>query len=485
MFKKAIVFGISGGDCPGLNSALAAVVHEAHTNGLEAYALINGLEALCSDPSVFPERIIKLTPQLAERFVAWGSILSGSSRTNLRDKDKKVEQQKQANAVANAKKFKGLVLVGGDDHAKQAGILAEFIKDDNVPVAILPKSVDYDCHTLMLGPLTATESYLHLFYSSALSAKVHIRCNVYEFMGRSRSWLTVLGSYGYPEVFAPEALPDGYSIKHLYPFDSLSEGLKNSIRQTQGSIFRLIAERPVAFKDVLVRALEIMIGEERPAEGVETVNGKGEAIKPQARCYVNIAVSEGFTFLDALSEEHRHKKDTLFYRMLELSPKFKADFEAETEVDEHGNPKFSGIGQYIQFGLQQIPQLTEHDSDIDALYKKLTAAAEKIGKSAIFKQVVKEGMSVTILNGPRYDLPAFEVRGLLPNKREQLLGEKFGKKAVELILENRTGLEVCMDRYAVVEETDADARPVADIAITESLMDVHSDEELKAAGVLL
>ncbi|MFA7676702.1 MAG: 6-phosphofructokinase, partial [Candidatus Omnitrophota bacterium] len=493
--QNIVLFGVSGGDCPGLNSALSAAAEEAFANGLELYALVNGLEAVCAEPEYFLKRIIKVIPELAVKAKAWGSILSGSSRTNLTDKDAAKQAKKQANAIANCQSFKGVVMVGGDDHAKQSGVLADILKPYNVPVAIIPKSIDFDCHTLMLGPSTAIEWYQQGFWSSALSAKVHTRSNVYEFMGRDRSWLTLLGSYGYPEVFYPENLPAGYSIQHPYQFVDLKRGLQNSIGQTQGSVLRLIAERPAFLRDIMLAALRIMLREELIVEGEALIDGTGNAVKALPRLYVNFAVSEGFSFQDTKVEAYRKNKNTLFYRLLDLSKKWNIDFFEEIEFDEHGNPKFSGIGQYLQFALTQLPQLAQFDQEVNALYQQLIQAAIITGKKSIFKEAKREAAIITTLNGPRYSLPGFELRGHIPNKRDQLLGDKFGRKAVQLILEKQSGLEVNMPRYAEVETTEPDVKPVKEVAVKESVVDiyeegkvsvkgVHTDKEIAAAGVL-
>jgi len=77
-----------------------------------------------------------------------------SSRAKLPSQKKEPEKFNQAidAVIKNAQDFYAVVLVGGDDHANQAAIIAEELKKRNIPVPIFAalKTVDNDTTARLL-----------------------------------------------------------------------------------------------------------------------------------------------------------------------------------------------------------------------------------------------------------------------------------------------------------------------------------------------
>src|SRR6185503_15959203 len=109
----------------------------------------------------------------------------------------KIDYSNITNMMVNSLKFRGLQLVGGDDHSKQAGILARAIpihcrenhlRQTIVSVIALPKSIDGDFRTVMMGFSSAADDARRAFYNQGNSAWAHDRISLNNSMGRDAGW---------------------------------------------------------------------------------------------------------------------------------------------------------------------------------------------------------------------------------------------------------------------------------------------------------
>ncbi len=186
--SRTILFGVSGGDCPGLNAILSGLVASVGNLKIKVATLQGGFQTLCAKPEIFMKGLRVVNPDEAQILAGLPSIISGSSRTKL-------DKENQKNAINNVKEFYAIVLVGGDDHARQAGKFAQLLKKRNIqlPVFIALKTVDNDTAAKPIGADTAIEHQRGDFLSTAVTAWAHKRISVFENMGRERGWIT-LGS---------------------------------------------------------------------------------------------------------------------------------------------------------------------------------------------------------------------------------------------------------------------------------------------------
>jgi len=292
--KKTFLFAMSGGDCAGPNSAYYGAVLEAKKLGYTVLGVINGLEGLGMDPGKFVDYLVYYTPEEMRKINLKGkpSIDIGSSRARF-DDPKKPEQKK--NILTNTGWFAGGIFIGGDDHSKQFGEMAE----EGVPLVVLPKTIDYDLLAEAMGAHSAITEANVLLHRAHESARQEKFIQVIELMGRNAGWIAFLASQG------------------------LGEGA-----------FSLIPEKPSYFKHVLIKALE-------------TIRDNG---------YLTIPMAEGYQFED-FAKNHKDAQDTLFYDFLKLIPFLKEKFESKGQQDTHGNPKLSGISEYLSLALRYLPQL--------------------------------------------------------------------------------------------------------------------------------
>ena len=138
---KKIAIMTAGGDCPGLNAAIKAVVMSAHNKGVEVLGVLDGYKG-------FVEGWYKeLTPKDVENIERLGGTILGSSNKEcpfyyLVDKVNMKYMDKTDEAIAKMKKegVEGLIVVGGDGTLDSARVIHE----RGMPTIGIPKTIDND-----------------------------------------------------------------------------------------------------------------------------------------------------------------------------------------------------------------------------------------------------------------------------------------------------------------------------------------------------
>jgi len=283
--SRTILFGVSGGDCPGLNAILAGLVESTGSSGVKVATLQGGFQTLCAKPDKFMKGLRMINPDETEILAVLPSIISGSSRTKL-------NEENQEDAVNNIKYFYAVVLVGGDDHARQAGKLAKLLKEKNIrmPIFIALKTVDNDTVAKPIGADTAIEHQRGDFLSTAVTAWAHRKTSVYENMGRDRGWVTI-----------------GAGDIRLSERDKEHPQRAWILKQAGPAIINLIPEKPSYLADLLIEVVERMSQKEI------LYDARLRPIGKTLRLYALPNVCEGYQFKD-FAKRHQKKKDTLFYR---------------------------------------------------------------------------------------------------------------------------------------------------------------------------
>jgi len=170
-----------GGDCPGLNAVIRAVVRK----GISAYndeliGFHDGWRGVLED-SYEP-----LTLESTRGILPRGGTILGSSRTNPYKHDDGPARVKE---VFEAHALDGLIAIGGED---TLGV-AKRLNDDEIPVVGVPKTIDND-----LGATDVTfgfDTALHVA-SEAIdrlhtTAESHNRVLIAEVMGRHAGWIAL------------------------------------------------------------------------------------------------------------------------------------------------------------------------------------------------------------------------------------------------------------------------------------------------------
>ena len=184
-----------GGDCPGLNSAIRAIVRRAHSLGSSVVGFRDGWRGVLDRDAVV------LTVQGTDDKLAAGGTLLGSSRTNpMRDPN----EYERVLTVFDDLHLDGLIAIGGDDTLSVAGGLAQ----DGKPVVGIPKTIDNDVvgTEACIGFDTAAGTVAEAVTRVRTTASSHHLASVVEVMGREAGWLAAVGGIagGADYIVVPE-----------------------------------------------------------------------------------------------------------------------------------------------------------------------------------------------------------------------------------------------------------------------------------------
>ncbi len=171
-FKRIGVL-TSGGDAPGMNAAVRAVVRAALSNGVEVVGIYRGYSGLIDGD------IRKLgVRDVSNTINKGGTVLYSDRCPELKT------PEGMAKAVETCRKFEidGIVTIGGDGTFRGATALTEH----GVPCIGIPGTIDNDISSTdsTIGFDTASNTALDLVDKLRDTCESHARCNVIEVMGR-------------------------------------------------------------------------------------------------------------------------------------------------------------------------------------------------------------------------------------------------------------------------------------------------------------
>ena len=210
-----------GGDCPGLNAVIRAIVRKGvDTHGHEFVGFKYGWAGVLNQDTM------PLTRESTRGILHRGGTILGSSRTNVY----KVEDG--LNKVKAAMKEQGLdalIPIGGEDTLGVAGKLHE----DGIPVVGVPKTIDNDLNAtdFTFGFQTAVQIATDAIDRLHTTAESHNRVLVCEVMGRHAGWLAVYSGMagGADVVLIPE---------RPFDIDEVCDHLKR--RHANGATFSIV-----------------------------------------------------------------------------------------------------------------------------------------------------------------------------------------------------------------------------------------------------
>ncbi len=170
-----------GGDCPGLNPVIRAVVRKALKEGYDVIGIKNGWKGMIENDTM------PLTIDSVSGILPRGGTILGTSRTNPYKKEGGVEKVKD-----NFKKMGlyALVATGGED---TLGVAAKLFKDGIPNVVGVPKTIDNDlsCTDYTFGFDTAINIATECIDRLHTTAESHHRVLVAEVMGRHAGWIAL------------------------------------------------------------------------------------------------------------------------------------------------------------------------------------------------------------------------------------------------------------------------------------------------------
>ena len=197
MDKKIKRIGVltSGGDAPGMNAAVRAVVRTAIANGVECVGIRRGWQGLINSDFVM------LSRESVGHILSRGGTILYTARS-----EEFMTEKGRLKAVATCKMLglDGVVAIGGDGTFRGALELSRL----GIPVVGVPATIDNDvgCTNYTIGFDTACNTAIDCIDKLRDTMQSHERCSVVEVMGRNAGFLALyVGiAVGATTVLVPE-----------------------------------------------------------------------------------------------------------------------------------------------------------------------------------------------------------------------------------------------------------------------------------------
>lgn len=185
----------SGGDAPGMNAAIRAVVRRAIASGKKVKGILKGYNGLLN------EEIIDLSARdVSDTIGRGGTILYTARCAEFRTE----EGQKKGAEVCKKHGIDGLVVIGGDGSFAGAQKLANLgINTIGVPGTI---DLDIACTEYTIGFDTAVNTAMEAIDKVRDTSTSHERCSIIEVMGRNAGYIALwcgIGN-GAEDILIPE-----------------------------------------------------------------------------------------------------------------------------------------------------------------------------------------------------------------------------------------------------------------------------------------
>ena len=227
MAKKIKKIGVltSGGDSPGMNAAVRAVVRSAEYNKIECYGIYKGFDGLISD------NVNKLNARSVKNIVnKGGTILKSARSIEFRSKAGRVK----AKETLDKYKIESIIVIGGNGSLEGGKIFEE---EHGVKVIGIPGTIDNDLKgtTFTLGYDTALNTAVEAIDKIRDTAISHNRLFFIEVMGKGSGHIALNAGIGAgaEEVLIPEK---------KMGLDRLLKSLKHSEKSGKSSSIIVVSE---------------------------------------------------------------------------------------------------------------------------------------------------------------------------------------------------------------------------------------------------
>ncbi|MGQ1889594.1 6-phosphofructokinase [Thermophagus sp. OGC60D27] len=215
----------SGGDAPGMNAAIRAVVRGCIYNNLKVFGIKKGYQGLINDE--MEEMFSKSVSNIIQ---TGGTILKSA-----RSMDFKTEEgRKKAYENLQNRGVDALVVIGGDGTFTGARI---FGQEYDIPIVGIPGTIDNDLYgtDYTIGYDTALNTVVEAVDKIRDTATAHSRLFFIEVMGRDAGFLALRSGIasGAEAILVPEIKTD---------YTQLDSFLHNEYRKTKSSSIVLVAE---------------------------------------------------------------------------------------------------------------------------------------------------------------------------------------------------------------------------------------------------
>jgi 6-phosphofructokinase 1 len=235
----------SGGDAPGMNAAIRAVVRTAMSNNVKVIGIANGYEGLVNGD--FRSMGARDVGGILQR---GGTVLQTRRSTRFQEPKGQRESIRHINEAG----INGLITIGGDGTLRGAHALSQ----QGIKVVGIPASIDNDIwgSDMAIGVDTALNTIMEAVDKLRDTASSHSRAFLIETMGRNSGYLAVMAGIvcGAELVLIPEVpstvdeiarlVEDAYMRGKTHAIIIVAEG--SNIRTTD--LARIIDEMDVGFK---------------------------------------------------------------------------------------------------------------------------------------------------------------------------------------------------------------------------------------------
>jgi phosphofructokinase-like protein len=235
---RRIAINTGGGDAPGLNAVIRAVVLSAHRLGWEVFGIRDGYNGLML-PRNYPQGgVIPLTPQSVRGITPLGGTILGTTNVGnplryptLMPDGTTVEVDRSEELVQafREKALDALVAVGGDGSLT----IAKALHEKGLRVVGVPKTIDNDLEgtVITFGFDTAVSFATECIDRLHSTAASHRRVMVVEVMGRYAGWIALnCGVSGTADVILLPEIP--------YDIDRVVDKIRE--RDRQGADFSIV-----------------------------------------------------------------------------------------------------------------------------------------------------------------------------------------------------------------------------------------------------
>lgn len=222
MAKKVKTIGVltSGGDAPGMNAAIRAVVRTAIHEGLKVKGIMRGYAGLLQ------EEIVDMDSTSVSDIIHRGGTILYTARCQ---EFTTLEGQELGAEICRRHGIDGIVVIGGDGSYRGAGKLAAL----GINTVGVPGTIDLDISSTdyTIGFDTAVNTAMIAIDKVRDTSTSHERCSIIEVMGRRAGYIALWCGYanGAEEILLPERYDGDEQAIINRSIDNRKRGKKHNI----------------------------------------------------------------------------------------------------------------------------------------------------------------------------------------------------------------------------------------------------------------
>jgi 6-phosphofructokinase 1 len=262
-----IAITTGGGDAPGLNAVIRAIVLSAHQRGWQSYGILRGYDGLLGS-----EGVVSLGPAQVRGITHLGGTIIGTTNhgnpfrwasTDAAGRPIAIDRSNDLIAAFHASGFDALVAIGGDGSLR----IAHDLWKKGMPVVGVPKTIDNDVQgtTITFGFDTAVSTATDAIDKLHSTAESHDRVMVVEVMGRSAGHIALNSGIS--------ASADVILIPEI-PFDLDKVAEKIRTREAAGRRFSIV----VVAEGAAPKGGDVVLRERRTSGTEDRLGGIGNRV---------------------------------------------------------------------------------------------------------------------------------------------------------------------------------------------------------------